>query len=214
MVIDKKNVFISSSCIFPKDYTVFSPQDRCMHLRSTVESCKHIPDSINVISEGSIVTDEIKDIFADTVFFTYEGDSTVEWATQSKQIGTPVLWIAALQNIKVADDANIFFLSGRYTLTEDFNETLFTDDYVFKKHWYAEGRGGWYGTQLYKISGSKREEFIFILQECINKLLDGSAQDIECAIYQSLSSRGIQPQELEILNCQGLLGPTGLLETH
>jgi hypothetical protein len=185
-----------------------------MHLRSTVESCKHIPDSINVISEGSIVTDEIKDIFADTVFFTYEGDSTVEWATQSKQIGTPVLWIAALQNIKVADDANIFFLSGRYTLTEDFNETLFTDDYVFKKHWYAEGRGGWYGTQLYKISGSKREEFIFILQECINKLLDGSAQDIECAIYQSLSSRGIQPQELEILNCQGLLGPTGLLETH
>lgn len=214
MVISNKNIFISSSCIFPKDYTIFSPQDRCLHLRSTVESCKRISDSINVISEGSMVSDEIKDIFTDCVFFTYEGDATIEWATQSKQLGTPVLWIAALQNIKVSDDSNIFFLSGRYELTSDFDASLFTGDYVFKKHWFAEGRGGWYGTQLFKISGSKREEFIHILQECLNKLLDGTAQDIECAIYQSLTQQNIQPQELDVLNCQGLLGPTGNLEKH
>ena len=111
MVISNKNIFISSSCIFPKDYTIFSPQDRCLHLRSTVESCKRISDSINVISEGSMVSDEIKDIFTDCVFFTYEGDATIEWATQSKQLGTPVLWIAALQNKMLLCDYILNFTS-------------------------------------------------------------------------------------------------------
>jgi hypothetical protein len=212
--IEQKNIFISSSCIYPNVYSVFNAEERIKHLRNTVNSCKRIPNSINIISEGSNVSDEVKNIFSDTLFLTYETNETVKWAINSKQIGTCFLWISALESIKVPADSNIFFLSGRYELAKEFDENEFDSDYVFKKHWYAEGRGGWYGTQLYKISGKKVEDYYYILQECINRILQGTAQDIECAIYQSLSERNIKPKELAMVNCEGLLGPSGKIETH
>jgi len=214
MVIENKNIFISSACSYPKDFTIFSASERIQHLRQTVDSCKRIDDSINIISEGSSLSKEEKQIFKDSILFTYENDKTIEWGTQSKQIGTPILWLAALQNIEVLPDANIFFLSGRYQLLPDFNVNIFSGDYAFKKHWYAEGRGGWYGTQLYKISGSKKTEYEHILQECVNRIMHRTAQDIECAIYQSLEERNIKPTELDAVHCTGLLGPNGKNEKH
>lgn len=214
MVIKQKNLFISSACSYPKDFTIFSGSERLQHLRETINSCKRIDDSINVISEGSHISDEEKSMFNDSIVFTYKNDKTIEWATQTKQLGTPMLWLAALQNIEVANDTNIFFLSGRYQLLPEFKTKDFTGDYSFKKHWYVEGRGGWYGTQLYKISGRVKIEYEYVLQECINRLLDGTAQDIECAIYQSLTTRGIIPTELESVHCVGLLGPNGKKEKH
>jgi len=212
--LSNKNIFLSSSCIHPKDYTIFSPEERIQHLRKTVDSCKRIEDSINVISEGSSVSLNVKEMFNDSLFLTYEDNETINQLIRHKQLGTVVLWYNALKSIEVADDANIFFLSGRYEITSAFDQKDFEGDYVFKKHWYMEGRGGWYGTQLYKISGRVKDEYCNILQECISKIWNGAAQDIECAIYQTLEKRNIKVKELEMVNCEGLLGPTGKRQLH
>lgn len=214
MKLENKNIFLSCACTNPVDYTVFTGRQRLDHLLKTVDSCRQVSDSINVISEGSDLTsDQYEELSKVALVLTYT-DEIVKLSIQNKQKGSIIVWIKALEQMEVPEDSNIFFLSGRYTLTSDFDENLFISDYTFKKHWYEKGRGGWYGTQLFKISGSKLKEFTQILYECIDRISNGTAQDLECAIYQSLIARNIQPHELELVNCQGLLGPTGHLEIH
>jgi hypothetical protein len=215
MKIPQKNIFISSSCIVPKCEFTFTREERLFQLLNTIESCNKISDRVNIISEGSLITQEEKKVLEKvSTVFTYENDFLVEELTKIKQLGAVILWARALQRIEVDDDANIFFLSGRYFLTNDFDIDIFKGDYVFKKHWYSPERGGWYGTQLYKIAGKNKNGFLSILEDCMQRIGFGQAHDVECSLYQSLQSRGITPTEVENVFCAGFLGINRQLETH
>ena len=215
MKIHQKNIFISTSCVIPKCEFTFSREDRLDHLLKTIDSCKDIDDHLNVISEGSNISKEEKAIISEkALLITYENDNAVQELTQVKQLGAIILWIRALENLEIDDDANIFFLSGRYLLLDGFDLSLFDGDYVFKKPWFAEYRGGWYGLQLFKISGRKKNEFLSILNECLMLLINGQAPDVECAVYQSIQRKNVSPTEIEKVYCGGNVGINRNFEAH
>ena len=213
--IDNKNIFLSSACTYPKDYSAINGESRFFHLIGTIDSCKDVDDSVNLIAEASSINQMQKKALEmkKAVLFDWSSDEKIQDASNNKQSGTLSLWLKTLEAIEVPKDSNIFFLSGRYRLTPDFRLEDFEGDYVFKKHWYAEGRGGWFGTQLFKISASKKDEFIEVIRLALDKL-GKTAQDVECSIYQSIVEKGIAVTEIDQVGCEGILAPTGKNEKH
>jgi hypothetical protein len=213
--IHQKNIFLSSACTYPKDYSAIGGESRFFHLIGTIDSCKKVDDSINLIAEASSINEMQKKALEmkNAVLFDWSSDEKIRDASNNKQSGTLSLWLKTLETIEVSDDSNIFFLSGRYRLTSEFKLEDFEGDYVFKKHWYAEGRGGWFGTQLFKISSSKKDEFIEVIKLALEKL-GKTAQDVECSIYQAIAEKNIVVKEIDHVGCEGILAPTGKNEKH
>ena len=215
MKLHQKNIFISTSCVIPKCEFTFSREERLEHLIKTIDSCKDVPNHLNVISEGSSISiEEKQQISEKALLITYENDNAVQELTKVKQLGAIVLWIRALENLEIDDDTNIFFLSGRYLLLDGFDLSLFEGDYVFKKPWFTEQRGGWYGLQLFKISGRKKDEFLSVLNESLLLLINGQAPDVECAVYKSIQNKNIFPTEIEKVYCGGNVGINRNFEIH
>jgi hypothetical protein len=212
--IENKNVFISSSCIFANDETVYEDSIRFIQLLDTIKSCENVDDHINIIAEGSNLTKHMRDTLNNNAILFELSSPEVDKYVVHKQTGTMTLYAEALDKIEVNPDANLFFLSGRYRLLEGFNVENFKGDYVYKKHWWAPIRGGWYGTQLFKISGHKKEEFKIALLNARNLFITGKAQDFECGIYQALNEIGAEVVEVDAVFCGGLLGNSGNFEIH
>lgn len=212
--IENKNIFISSSCIFANDETVYEDSSRFLQLLETIKSCENIDDHINVIAEGSNLSSPMRDtIKNNAILFELAGPDVNKYVV-NKQTGTMTLYAEVLDMIEVNPDANLFFLSGRYRLLEGFDVENFKGDYVYKKHWWVPGRGGWYGTQLFKISGHKKDEFKEALLNARNKFINSKAQDFECGIFQALTEIGADVVEVDSVFCGGLLGNSGKFEIH
>jgi len=212
--VKNKNVFISSSCIIPKDSTIFGGEERFLHLLKTIQSCEPIEDHINIIAEGSNLPEHMKSVLNEKGILIELSSPDVDKYTVNKQLGTMTLYAEVLNHLDVEPDANLFFLSGRYVLLEGFNVENFKGDYVYKKHWIAPYRGGWYGTQLFKISGHKKDEFREALLKARTKFMQGLAQDFECGIYQALTEINANVVELDNVFCGGFLGNSGNFEIH
>lgn len=207
--INHKNIFLSCSCTNPNNSSIYDGNIRLEQLLETIKSCDSVPDKINIISEGSALTQDQKDKLKDNcIVLTFED---IAEDVKNKQTGSLALWIKALERLNIKEDSNVFFLSGRYRLSQDFNINDFNDSYVFKKPWYSDSRGGWYGTQLFKISGSNIKEFYKVLQHAKRYI---NHYDIECSLYRSFKDLGIQPTELEYVNCIGENAPTGHINMH
>jgi hypothetical protein len=205
--IKNKNVFISSACTNPLDMSVYDTAQRFQQLLETVESCNGIEDKINIITEGSKLSPEQYNKLSNIALIIENQNLDV----RNKQSGTLGLWINALNTLRIDEASNVFFLSGRYKLTKEFSLKDFKGSYVFKNHWYDNFRGGWYGTQLFKVSGAAIPTFQKILIHAQRYITN---YDIECSLYKSFKDLDIQPTEIEIVNCEGHNAPTGLLCFH
>ena len=212
--LNNKNIFISSSCIVAKDKTVYQDSTRFAQLLDTIKSCEGIEDHVNVIAEGSVLLNHMKETLKTCAILFELSDPEVDKYTVNKQLGTMTLYAEVLKHIEVEPDANLFFLSGRYVLLQGFDVENFKGDYVYKKHWWAPYRGGWYGTQLFKISGHKKDEFREALLNARTKFMQGQAQDFECGIFQALTEINANVVELDNVYCGGLLGNSGNFEIH
>jgi hypothetical protein len=213
--IQQKNIFLSSACTNPKDYSSINEGTRFFHLLGTIDSCTNVEDCVNLIAEASSLNEIQKKAIQmkNAVLFDWSEDTQIEEASQNKQSGTISLWIKTLESIEVLEDSKIFFLSGRYKLTHDFKIEDFEGNYVFKKPWQSKERGGWYGTQLFMVKGSHKDEFVKVLKTAINKL-NRTAIDVECALYQTLTENAIPVVEIETVYCEGIQAPSGRLERH
>jgi len=209
-MITQKNIFLSCSYTIPNGLTVFDGEKRFFQLLETIESCKRIPDSINIISEGSMLKEDmLNELQSKAKVFLYPIDELN--IHKNKSYGSLLLWLHALDNLEIAKDSNVFFLSGRYRLTDSFTVNDFQADYVFKNHWFSPQRGGWYGTQLFMVSGKKIETFRNLL-EYSKKYIHSF--DIECSLYRSFYDLRIPVTEIPLVNCIGELGPTGQVSLH
>jgi len=214
--INAKNIFLSDAYTFVEPgKSVFSTEQRIEQTFMTIKTCKAVKDSFHVISEGSALPDFERKILSEhSLVLTYEDDKEVKEYTRDKQFGAMILLKKGLEMISTDDDANIFIIPARYFLVEGFSLSLFTDDIVIKKPWYAPGRGHWYGSQLIKLNGALKETFIEILDETIQLLKTGKFQDSECAMYQAFVNKGVKPTEIDKVYCGGYLGVAGKLEIH
>jgi len=213
MKLTNKNIFLSTSCINPNFFCYNNSEDRLQELLGTIESCKKIENSINVIFEGSHLTEiQKKNLEGECIIFEWNDDSEIQEAVRDKQRGTINLMIKGYENIEVPEDSNIFFIAGRYRIANGFDLNNFNGDYVFKKRFKNDTRE-WLGVQLFKISGKKIKEFLDILYLAKNYVYSGN--DVETSILMSLKSKGIYFIEIDMVHCEGFIsGNKNHLELH
>lgn len=211
MKINNKNIFLSCSYTAAKNMSVFDKDKRIKQLLDTIESCSSVDDHINIISEGSILSKEDLDILEKHAVILQNPIDDIN-TRGNKSYGSLVLWQKALEQLEIPADSNVYFLAGRYRLTSDFSTQDFqSGDYVFKNHWYEPYRGGWYGTQLFKVSGHKINVFLDVLKYAERYIHD---MDIECSLYRSFYDLRIMPTEIPMVNCVGELGLSGKENLH
>jgi len=213
--LENKNIFISTSCVNPYSHAFNDAEDRLNELINfTISGCSKIEDSVNIVSEGSILTEEQeKRLEGKCILFQYKDDSEVRSAVGNKQNGAMILWIRSLQNIEVNEDANIFFISGRYRLTEGFDVNNFEGDYVFKKR-FRNSQSEWLGLQLFKIRGNNLNQMLDIFKESLH-YIESRKLDVEHSLLQSLQNNNIQFKEIDMVYCEGhISGNKSSMELH
>lgn len=213
MKLTNKNIFLSTSCINPNFFSYNNSDDRLQELLGTLESCGRIEDSINIIFEGSRLSEnQRRSLDGKCIIFDWNDDMVVQESVRDKQRGTINLMIKGYENIQVPEDSNLFFIAGRYRITEDFNLTNFSGDYVFKKRFKNESRE-WLGVQLFKVSGKKITELLDILYLAKNYVYSGN--DVETSILLSLKDKEIKFEEIDMVHCEGFIsGNKNHLELH
>ena len=211
MKIKNKNIFLSCAYTNNSPLTIFDKNTRLNQLLKTIESCSNIEDHINIVSEGSLLSNEELETIRKYAIVLENPIDNAE-LNLNKSHGSLLLWIKALEQIDIDPKSDVYFLSGRYQLTDKFSTTDFQcGDFVFKKHWYSEFRGGWYGTQLFKVSGNSIPLFKNIL-EYSKKYIQ--YMDIECSLYRTFYDMRIMPSEIPMVNCIGWFGPNGNESIH
>jgi hypothetical protein len=213
MKLTNKNIFLSTSCINPNFFSYNNSDDRLQELLGTIKSCEKIEDSINIIFEGSQLSEtQRRSLDGKCIIFDWNNDSIVQESVRDKQRGTINLMIKGYENIEVPEDSNLFFIAGRYRITDAFDLNNFSGDYVFKKRFKNDSRE-WLGVQLFKVSGKKIKEFLDILYLAKNYVYSGN--DVETSILMSLKNKGIDFVEIDMVHCEGFIsGNKNHLELH
>ena len=152
-------VFFTVSCTEPSTevYSIFARKERFQQLITTVESCKKFENSISIISEGSILSEEeINSLPKNAIVLQHEND--IKSYLKTKQLGTLKLWEEGLKKIKVNDNCIIVFLAGRYILNEYFIPVLNSNsDYSFKQEIsWSNPSSKLVHTTCFKIRGNKK----------------------------------------------------------
>jgi hypothetical protein len=127
---------------YAKDRSVFSPEERFRQTLETIESVrKFLPEAGILLVECSPLTEDETQLFQSRVDFfinVYENEEIRNAClyTKSKGIGEAMKTRFAIDYIvnKGIGFRRLFKLSGRYLLTQDFQEKLFAlDTFTFKK---------------------------------------------------------------------------------
>jgi hypothetical protein len=213
--LESKNIFISVSCINPYTHTFNDAEDRLDELINfTLSSCSKIKDSVHIVSEGSILSQEQeKRLEGKCILFQYKDDLEVRRAVGNKQNGAMILWIKCLEKIEVRDDSNIFFIPGRYRLTEGFDVSNFEGDYVFKKR-FRNSQSEWLGLQLFKIKGCNLNAMLGLFRESLS-LIESRKLDVEHSLLISLNNNNVSFEELDMVYCEGhISGNKSAMELH
>jgi hypothetical protein len=204
IVIQNENIFISCSCLVPKStYTPgWTKEARLKQLMElTIESCRKVPDSINIISEASILDEPTKNIISEkSILMTWDNDDIIQNVTNDKQLGPLYLWEYCLKRLIFKRKSNIFFITGRYELTENFNLENFSPDFVFKSL-----PPDCVGMQMFKVSSDRLEDLLKIIE--VAKPITGIGKlEIEKSMLIALQSLNIDFSDVQLLGCKGNVG--------
>lgn len=172
-----KNLIIITSVINisdnPLDYTnvrsIYSTRERYEQTIKTIESCKLVNNSHILFIETSdlnkVMEDNIKLLTDYYVNLTdnEEVRNVIDGPTKGKGEATQI-W-HGLDNVDITRYDNIFKISGRYWLNENFHYDMYdNEDNVYKE---GPGRRT-LGTASYKINKKNYDRYLECLEYCKN----------------------------------------------
>jgi hypothetical protein len=185
------NLFIITSAInSTNSMGVFSSNDRFLQTLNTISSIrKNIPNSLIYIAD---ITDLCDNYIQQLSSLTDKFISCSGGKHLSKSIGEQYILqtVLSLHLPELQVISNIFKLSGRYYLNDNFN----ISDFVTNKYNFLRG-DLCYHTTLFSIPHTYVQDFILALSNT-NKYID-----IEHALYSTINTNNIN--FLNKLNCEG-----------
>lgn len=233
------NTFIVSSAICTK-FGVFDTQTRLQQTLNTIKSIKDVCNDAHIVvmeCSGEVPPDAIiseLDNNCDTLISLSQWeevhelyDSTDNWDIV-KNATEMLCFHKVLEIIKennISPSGRIFKISGRYTITDEFDLSLYDqscilDKIVIKKSSPSQfddavtgGIKDQYMSRLWSFPSSELdnisevfENMLWYMSEC---LVTGGYVDIEHCLYKFLDHNKVV--ELEKIGVSGLLGPNGNL---
>jgi hypothetical protein len=217
-----KNLFIITSCLFPKIGTPILPNERFEKTIESIESVrKKDPTAYIVLSDVSInpTTNEYKQTLVDLVDY-YHDLSVYQKIKALSELGLKsasecCLMIETLDILKwtgkIDEMDRIFKLSGRIVLSPEFDINFYNDKqgkYVFKKKeesWRKDQHTHYLDTRLYSFCSSLYETHRQILQNSLSQILNRGL-DIEHTFALQIPQDKLI--EVDRVFCQGQ--PAGL----
>lgn len=148
MIIPNKNLFVVSSCLYPK-IGIISNEERVQQTINTFKSIRNIPNSIIVFSDASVdkIPDETLSLFAGLydVYLNHSNNEDIRRMSLAgaKSPAETLLLLNTISSFKndftmmkiLSSVKRIFKVSGRYSISDDFDindyDGLF-GKYVFK----------------------------------------------------------------------------------
>lgn len=174
-----KNLIVITSVIkthpSPLHYaprSVFSEQERYEQTLRTIESCNKIPDSSIVFFETSDLGQTYEDAIRSKVntYINSKNVAEVRNLIDSPKKGQPEAAQIkyGLEQINWRTYDNLFKISGRYWLSDDFKyQNYYNDENIFK-----QGPNGNVGTTLYKVNQRSYD----LLWDCLVYQANNNAQ--------------------------------------
>ena len=192
-----KNCVLITSVIEPDtaplDYSptrsVYTPQERYDQTLLTIESVKkHIPDTDVVIVECSPPGGMLESLASSvTALINLYPNDTVRKSLY-KGLSEAVMLEAGLSFLVGKPYKNIFKITGRYQLNEQFNYSLWDNDHIIALTTDIYGRlEGSVHTFLYKIPGRKLEKLI---KHYSDMVLTQNIVPTEAVLYGWLAKQG------------------------
>lgn len=161
-------VIISSAintCSAPLSYypirSVFDKEERYKQTFRTLESVEKIPDRRVVFVECTHIPEYEETIkgLVDEYINVYKGNESIVDGPY-KNVGEAVSMLA----VDTAKYDNIYKLSGRYYLTDEFNYSLWDND---DSMMWVDKNNGWRLTVFYKINKKQRPQWLGILSDMV-----------------------------------------------
>lgn len=223
----KNNLFLISSCI-QTNLGYYNPQERFNQTLETIDSIRnYCTNSIILIADNSSspLDKKLYEILSSRCDFVanVSGDTNAKNFNDAglKSAGDAYLLMKMIEILLSHTDAmkmisstkRIFKISGRYTLTNNFDVNRFDHfgKYVVKKHdtWRDDKSiPGLYITRLLSLCPSLLKYSQSLLDKIIRTVLH-SRIDFEHALYHHLDKKYVQ--EIETLGLQGNVAPNGQL---
>ena len=221
-LFDKKNniknaIFITSviNCINePLSYyhirSIFSTEERYKHTLETVNSLRaHIPNLDIYFLECSNLSDypEIESNIKKNVdcYYNFYNNQKIKDSVNSniKGLGEANLLIEGINKLKISYN-NIFKISGRYYLNNDFNYNIFQEKYNYFTNW--DNSSSSYASIFYKINGTD----ITLFKNALNNSVDSlnNNESIEICLHKYFKKN---IKLIEKMNVSGYLATEGYL---
>jgi len=232
----KYGVFITSA--INAKFSIYKPQERLAQTLETIASVRErIPNGIICLTDCSQpgISDEVKSQLVEHVdhFMDFSSDENVVWIHDNIEIQDVVKNLTELAVVHSFFETaqqegwfdgceRIFKVSGRYTLTEQFNtadyeNNIVGDKYVVSKRMLSQFVPGVTGVdqqhmlRVYSFGGSRIAEFILLLEDMTEHMQDrvnaGGYIDIEHLWYKFLPKADVV--EFDRTGVKGLVAPNG-----
>jgi len=232
----KYGVFITSA--INAKFSLYDPTERLEQTLETIASVRaRIPNAVICLTDCSQpgISDEVKAQLTQNVdhFMDFSTDENVVWIHDNIEIQDVVKNLTELAVVhsffETAQEEGwfdgcerIFKVSGRYTLTEQFNTANYENDivgdkYVVSKRMLSQFVPGVTGVdqqhmlRVYSFGGSRIAEFILLLEDMIEHMQDrvnaGGYIDIEHLWYKFLPKSDVI--EFDRTGVKGLVAPNG-----
>ena len=211
--IEYDAIFLISSCLTPTQFKFFNVEERFLQTLETVKSAyKYIPNSLCILIEGSILSDEHKNEFIkyfDYILDFSNDETVVPYVKNINNIGHGEQrllekGIEFLQNniLTYCTTKYIFKLGARYNLNDNFKLTNYNE---YKYNFFEEFDDNCdslqvYTTGLYSIPVTHLEEFKNKLINIHNYLSMGNSM-IEKYFYDN-----IRKEDVNVIKTLGLEG--------
>lgn len=232
----KYGVFITSA--INAKFSLYDPTERLKQTLETIASVRaRIPNAVICLTDCSQpgISDEVKAQLTQNVdhFMDFSGDENVVWIHDNIEIQDVVKNLTELAVVhsffETAQEEGwfdgcerIFKVSGRYTLTEqfdtaDYENDIVGDKYVVSKRMLSQFVPGITGVdqqhmlRVYSFGGSRIAEFILLLEDMTEHMQDrvnsGGYIDIEHLWYKFLPKADVV--EFDRTGVKGLVAPNG-----
>lgn len=191
VLIPSKIYFSNNPFSYTTNRSIYSPAERLSQLFDTISSIRqHIPQSYIVLIDNSNFCQNEHDLLDQKVdhFINTINDNVLTFFTdlcEHKSLGEISLLLKAKDHIKNLKIKNLFKISGRYVLNDNFNFSNFISNHnIFKKNYNIIDREYYY-TCLYKIKPDYIDDYFNVLTKYIDSFLQNNSlihMDIEVAL--------------------------------
>lgn len=220
------NLFLVTSCI-NTDFGIYKPQERFEQTIETINSIrKYASNSKIFIADNSFIKELNKNVYK---YFTQTCDFVANFSNEQncrnlneariKSAADTVLTLKMIELLMTHKDGmkllngakRVYRISGRYQLTEKFNENNFNHfgKFVLKRHdtWREDKSiDGLYITRLMGICPSLCTVYHYSLSMSVGTILE-TGVDMEHAVYKNIDKNFVET--IDELGVKGNVAPNG-----